>query len=70
VLRALVGPDVQLLDTGAPVARQTQRLLAQHGLLRAPGSSLGSVQLTSTGDLGLLQRAALTWLGLDQPALA
>jgi glutamate racemase len=70
VLRALVGPDVQLLDTGAPVARQTQRLLAQHGLLRAPGSSLGSVQLTSTGDLALLQRAALTWLGLDQPALA
>ena len=31
-LRALLGPDVQLIDTGAPVARQTRRLLAQAGL--------------------------------------
>ncbi|WP_198971195.1 glutamate racemase [Xylophilus sp. ASV27] len=72
VLRKLLGPDVQLLDTGAPVARQTQRLLAQNGLLRAPGSTPGTVQLTSTGDLALLQRAALGWLGLasHQPVLA
>jgi len=71
-LRMLVGPDVQLLDTGAPVARQTQRILAQHRLLHEPGNALGTVQLTSTGDLDLLQRAALGWLGLasHQHALA
>lgn len=33
-LRALVGPKVQLIETGEPVARQTRRLLEAAGLLR------------------------------------
>lgn len=32
-LRALVGPDVQFIETGEPVARQTRRLLEATGLL-------------------------------------
>ena len=38
-LRALVGPDVQLIETGEPVARQTRRLLESASLLNTPGAS-------------------------------
>ena len=43
-LRALVGPDVQFIETGEPVARQTRRLLESAGLLNlAPqGAGAGS----------------------------
>jgi glutamate racemase len=65
-LRQLLGPDVKLVSTGEPVARQTQRLLAAAGLLN-PGKTNGSVQpmrLLTTGDLQGLQAAAQRWLGL------
>ena len=64
-LRALVGPQVMLIDTGEPVARQTQRLLAQHGLLKPDTAGPGRLELVSTGDLGLLRAAAGRWLGID-----
>mgnify|MGYP003589295767 CR=1 FL=1 len=35
VLQSMVGDKVRLIEPGAPVARQTQRLLQQYGLLRA-----------------------------------
>lgn len=35
VLQGMVGEQVRLIEPGAPVARQTQRLLQQHGLLHA-----------------------------------
>ncbi|MEH3087449.1 MAG: glutamate racemase [Xylophilus ampelinus] len=41
VLRRLLGPEVAFVETGAPVARQTRRLLAERGLLRA-GSGSGA----------------------------
>ena len=65
-LRALLGPDVQLVSTGEPVARHTQRLLAAAGLLN-PGKTNGAAQpmrLLTTGDLQGLQAAAQRWLGL------
>jgi glutamate racemase len=65
-LRRLLGPDVQLVSTGEPVARQTQRLLAAAGLLN-PGNTNGAEQpmhLLTTGDLQSLQAAAQRWLGL------
>ena len=62
-LRALVGPQVRLIDTGEPVARQTQRLLAQHRLLKPEATGPGRLELVSTGDIGLLQAAAGRWLG-------
>ena len=67
-LRALVGPAVQLIETGEPVARQTRRMLQAAGQCAdaAPGGSatLWPVQLLTTGPLAPLQAAAQRWLGL------
>lgn len=71
-LRALLGPEVQLMDTGAPVARQTRRMLAKAGTLQdepavAGGPSMaGPAQITlmTTGNLLSLQAAAQRWLQL------
>jgi glutamate racemase len=65
-LRQLLGRDVQLVSTGEPVARQTQRLLAAAQLLNT-GKTNGAAQpmrLLTTGDLQSLQAAAQRWLGL------
>lgn len=66
-LRQLLGPDVQLVSTGEPVARQTQRLLAAAQLLNGPlpAGHPPAVQLLTTGDLQGLQAAAQRWLGLS-----
>ena len=69
-LRALVGPDVHLIDTGAAVARQTRRLLDKAGTLRAADgetaatsmASAAQIQLLTTGSLPALQAAAARWL--------
>lgn len=69
-LRALVGPDVRLVDTGEPVARQTRRLLQTAGLLApaadcaAQATAADSVQLLTTGPLAPLAAAAQRWLQL------
>lgn len=69
-LRALMGPDIQFLDTGAPVARQTRRMLAQRNLL-APETDATrdlaqapQIQLMTTGRLSALQAAVQRWLDL------
>lgn len=63
-LRALLGPSVQIVETGLPVARQTRRVLDAAGLLR-PGTAAGStVRYLSTGDEALLRRSAARWLGI------
>lgn len=64
VLQSLVGPDVRLIETGPPVARQTARLTLDSD--RPPGPSC----LLSTGDASLLQAAGRHWLQLDWPAYA
>jgi glutamate racemase len=63
VLQPLVGAGVRLLDTGAPVAQQTRRLLTNAGLLRthADGDA-PSLLLAASGDLPQLQAAARRWL--------
>ena len=66
-LQSLVGPDVRLVSTGEPVARQTRRLLETGGLLQsgpAPRTTAARLQLLTTGDLGGLQAAAQRWLQL------
>ena len=69
-LRALLGPDIQLLDTGAPVARQTRRMLEQRNLLAPelnadlPLAQAKQIQLLTTGTLSALQAAAQRWLDL------
>ena len=69
VLRALVGDQVNILETGLPVARQVKKVLAERGLLTvidmSAGSSSGDVgklTLLATGDAQSLQRAASMWL--------
>ncbi|MFY3386556.1 glutamate racemase [Paracidovorax sp. MALMAid1276] len=75
-LRALVGPEVQFIETGEAVARQTQRVLKAAGLLNtvegpqppqsandAPGAPV-TVQLLTTGPVDMLAAAAQRWLGL------
>lgn len=59
---ALAGPDVIMVETGEPVARQTRRLLEAAGALR--GSGVGQVRLATSGDPRALQAAAGRWLGL------
>ena len=74
-LRALVGPDVQFIETGEPVARQTRRLLEAAGLLHQAAPSDGSetqtstnaipaAQLLTTGPVAMLEAAAQRWLQL------
>lgn len=62
-IAALVGPDVRMIETGEPVARQTRRLLEERGLLNVSGG-VGTVELQSTGDLPALRLAAENWLAL------
>jgi glutamate racemase len=64
VLRELVGPGVQLVDTGLPVARHTRRLLEAAGQLAPSPAPSPQVQLLTTGEIGPLQAAASRWLGL------
>ena len=69
-LRALLGPDIQFLDTGAPVARQTRRMLEQRSLLTPETNAELSfaqpaqIQLMTTGALSALQAAGQRWLDL------
>ncbi|MCW5259781.1 glutamate racemase [Verminephrobacter eiseniae] len=69
-LRALLGPGVQFVETGAPVARQTRRLLETAGLLRnglhepQAAAETAGTRLLTTGPAAMLQAAAQRWLGL------
>ena len=74
-LRTLVGPDVQFIETGEPVARQTKRLLDAAGLLQTGGAADGnlseestdatpSVLLLTTGPVAMMEAAAQRWLNL------
>lgn len=62
VFRELLGADIQLVETGQPVARQTRRLLEAQGLLNPSGS--GQVQWQTSGSPEALRAAASRWLGL------
>ncbi|MEI7786296.1 MAG: glutamate racemase [Betaproteobacteria bacterium] len=67
-LQALAGPQVSLVDTGAPVARQTRSRLAE---LAAPApSGSGRIELISTGPSEGLQAAAQRWLAPELRAAA
>ena len=65
-LRALLGPEVQIVDNGIAVARQTKRLVqtVPTEVLPAP-SAEGQVSLFTTGQPQTLQAAAGRWLGLS-----
>ncbi|WP_298928720.1 glutamate racemase [uncultured Ramlibacter sp.] len=57
----LAGPEVALIETGEPVARQTRRLLGAAGLLRTQG--VGSITLQASAGQAALHATATRWLG-------
>jgi glutamate racemase len=68
-LCALLGHDVQFIETGEPVARHTHQLLqTRHVPLRAPLAqhsgqrSTGQLLLLSSGAIAVLEIAAKRWL--------
>ena len=63
-LQTLLGANVKLVEGGAPVARQTRRLLEQTQLLAPDGVAPGApdTQYFSTGDSALLDSAVLRWM--------
>lgn len=63
-LQHLLGPDVELIDAGDPVAQRTASLLAQAGYLQPEPSDAGaaSLELWTTGDAQTLHDAAKRWL--------
>ena len=62
-LRSLIGPQVQLIETGQPVAQHTRRLLAAAPLLRPQGQGQGQTSFQTTGQPVDLQQAVARWLG-------
>ena len=60
-LRRHTGPEVRFIDTGAPVAQQTRRLLSAAGLLNTRAIQ-GVILLTGSGDVASLEAAAARWL--------
>jgi glutamate racemase len=63
-LRTLLGPQVQLIDSGIPVARQARRLLQARAALGS--SPTQRIQLFVTGDPARLQAATRDLLHLDE----
>ncbi|MFM9879244.1 MAG: glutamate racemase [Burkholderiaceae bacterium] len=70
LLQRLVGPEVTLVETGAPVARQTRSLLEADQLMRPAATQVGSVMLLTTGPAAALSAAAQRWLQLHGEATA
>ena len=64
-LRTLVGPAVQILDTGEPVAKRTHQVLSAHLSQR---QSPGTCRFETSGTPAQLQAAVLRWLKLPTPA--
>jgi glutamate racemase len=65
ILQALCGPNVKMVETGAPVARRTRQVLEALPRAEARPVVAPGVTLLSTGDPEPLARAARRWLGLD-----
>ncbi|MEY4978176.1 MAG: glutamate racemase [Pseudomonadota bacterium] len=70
VLQELAGTGVQLVETGAPVARRTRSVLALHSPHAEAGHAAPRLQLLSTGDPAMLTQAARRWLGTQAVATA
>ena len=69
ITRAAAAADgpVHLVDTGEPVARQLERLLGQHGLLRSDVPPQGGLHAYTTGSRTALSTAFRVLLDLNPP---
>ena len=67
-VQAIVGPAVQVIDTGAAVASQVQRKLAERVML-AEASMAGREKFWASGDLNIVGRSLnLLWSGCTDVA--
>ncbi len=66
IIAEVVGPGVELIDTGAAVARQVRSVLAKNSLIRSDGSA-GRELFWTTGDPTVAQRVLPLLLG--KPAI-
>ena len=69
-LRQSIGQQVTLLEGGAPVARQTRRMLAERHLLAEQHALGGDVAFFTTGKTAMLANAVQRWLQLEAPVHA
>jgi glutamate racemase len=69
-LAGLLGPQVQIVDNAAAVARQLRRQLPVPGgpQITDAAAAAASVTLFSTGETAALNAAAVSWLGLSASA--
>jgi glutamate racemase len=64
-IQTVLGPTVQLIESGAPVARQTRRLLETAHNLAHDADALGQLTLCATGQTDTLVAASRRWLPPD-----
>lgn len=55
-IAGMLGPGVTLIDSGEAVARQTERVLREHGLLARKGR--GSIRVLTTGEVAVVEPVA------------
>jgi glutamate racemase len=68
-LAQLVGSGVSLLEGGAPVARQTRRILEEKRLFSSELRPNGLPKFFTTGETGLLRAALMRWLHTETQAI-
>ncbi|NLG50127.1 MAG: glutamate racemase [Chloroflexi bacterium] len=68
-IRRLVGDSVQILEPSEAIARQTERVLGQRGLLGQPGNA-ATARFFTTGDAPSMARALRQLLGLENGDVA
>jgi len=68
-IRSIVGDRMTLVDTGAAVARQLQRVLDERALRAGPSAdgSAAPVRFCSTGEGGLLRALSAALLNVEAP---
>ena len=64
VLENIAGPEVNVIDPSPAIARQTQRILDEHGLA-APPDQEGRVTYVSSADSHRLREMGIRLIGLD-----
>ena len=77
LIEQIAGPDVQIVDTGEAVARQTRKVLfvlreAQNNFPSTPNTRPGIIQMCVTGEAAAAERgvhACFRAMGQDAPAI-
>ena len=66
LIQEIVGPSVQVIDPAPAIARQTRRLLEQHGWL-AQGAAAGTLRFVTSGPVRPFAKILPRLLGESAP---